>query len=112
MKSDCIYYIPANYAVCATCQIGGYCNQICERFIHKNARNVEITKQGVSTTQAGQEKFVYFQPAHPKKTYVQYDYRTPEGKLFSCVKQTLNECRASRDQWLESNNLKKKNDEN
>lgn len=67
MKSDCIYYIPANYAVCATCQIGGYCHRVCERFIHKNA---------------------------------------------PCVKQTLNECRISRDQWLESNNLKKKNDEN
>lgn len=28
----CLFYVPANYAVCATCAIGGYCHQGCEKF--------------------------------------------------------------------------------
>ncbi|WP_443608078.1 DUF3873 family protein [Alistipes putredinis] len=31
---------------------------------------------------------------------VQYDYRHTDGELFSCVKPTLDECRAARDKWL------------
>ncbi len=32
---------------------------------------------------------------------MQYDYRHPtDGELFSCVKPTLDECRAARDKWL------------
>ncbi|MCB6981429.1 DUF3873 family protein, partial [Bacteroides uniformis] len=30
----------------------------------------------------------------------QYDYRHTDGELFSCVKPTLDECRATRDKWL------------
>ena len=30
----------------------------------------------------------------------QYDYRTPGGRLFSCVAPTLEACRARRDAWL------------
>ena len=34
-------------------------------------------------------------------TLVQYDYRHPiDRELFSCVKPTLEECRAARDKWL------------
>lgn len=33
--------------------------------------------------------------------FVQYDYRTPEGKLFSTVARTLDHCRNRRDAWLE-----------
>ena len=33
-------------------------------------------------------------------TLVQYDYRHTDGELFSCVKPTLDECRAARDKWL------------
>ena len=32
--------------------------------------------------------------------FVQYDYRHTDGELFSCVKPTLDECRAARDKWL------------
>ncbi len=35
-----------------------------------------------------------------KRTLVQYDYRHTDGELFSCVKPTLDECRAARDKWL------------
>ena len=36
-----------------------------------------------------------------RKTLVQYDYRHTDGELFSCVKKTLEDCRASRDAWLQ-----------
>ncbi|MCL2703619.1 MAG: DUF3873 domain-containing protein [Defluviitaleaceae bacterium] len=29
-----------------------------------------------------------------------YDYRHTDGELFSCVKRTLDECRAARDEWI------------
>lgn len=108
METKCKYYIPANYAVCATCQVGGYCNGVCEKFTPKG----EMTVNGVSTAQAGQEKYEYFRPAHrPKETFVQYDYRTPGGELFSCVKPTLQECRECRDKWLQNMNLKNQSNE-
>lgn len=34
-NSDCVYYIPANYAVCSTCKKGGYCHRVCESFVQK-----------------------------------------------------------------------------
>ncbi|KAA4613768.1 DUF3873 domain-containing protein [Bacteroides ovatus] len=33
-----------------------------------------------------------------KETFV--PYRHTDGELFSCVKPTLDECRATRDKWL------------
>ncbi len=63
-----------------------------------------MTINGVSTcTEAGTEKYERFQLGigRRKRTLVQYDYRHPtDGELFSCVKTTLNECRAARDKWL------------
>ena len=38
------------------------------------------------------------------KQRVQYDYRDIDGELFSCVKNTLGECRAARDRWLDKKN--------
>lgn len=36
---------------------------------------------------------------YSKKRFVQYDYRAPDGVLFSCVRRTLAECRKERDLW-------------
>lgn len=62
-----------------------------------------MTVNGVSTTKApGQEQYETFSRkvgARTKK-YVQYDYRHSNGKLFSCVKPTLEACREARDAWL------------
>ena len=45
-----------------------------------------------------------------KRTLVQYDYRHPtDGELFSCVKPTLDECRAARDKWLTEKEEKEDN---
>ena len=62
-----------------------------------------MTINGVSTcTEAGTEKYEKFQIGivRRRRTLVQYDYRHTNGELFSCVKPTLDECRAERDNWL------------
>ena len=65
--------------------------------------STRMTINGVSTcTEAGTEKYENFQMGigRLKRTLVQYDYRSENGELFSCVKPTLDECRAARDKWL------------
>jgi hypothetical protein len=42
----------------------------------------------------------------PKKNLVSYDYRHTDGELFSCVKPTLEQCRANRDKWLKGKTKK------
>ena len=62
-----------------------------------------MTINGVSTCKtAGTEKYESFQSGfgRRKRTLVQYDYRSEDGELFSCVKPTLDECRTARDKWL------------
>ena len=62
-----------------------------------------MTMDGVSTTKApGQEQYQKFTNGTGirKKSYIQYDYRHLNGELFSCVKPTLEACRAARDAWL------------
>ncbi len=64
----------------------------------------EMTINGVSTCQtAGTEKYERFQSGigRRRRTLVQYDYRHTDMELFSCVKPTLDECRAERDKWLD-----------
>jgi hypothetical protein len=48
----------------------------------------------------GQEQHENFTSHINKKSYVQYDYRNTDGKLFSCVRPTLDACRVARDTWL------------
>ena len=63
-----------------------------------------MNKNGISVCQKGTENYEYFTPIHrPKQTFVMYDYRDESGKLFSCVKSTLQECRESRDKWIKDN---------
>lgn len=64
----------------------------------------KLTENGVSTTTAtGQERYETFtrKIGRKVKRYIQYDYRHTDGKLFSCVKPTLEVCRTARDEWLE-----------
>ena len=70
-----------------------------------------LNRNGVSITQApGEEKFVKYRPvAFKGRIFYQYDYRHTDGELFSCVKPTLNECRAARDKWLTEKEEKEDN---
>ena len=56
--------------------------------------------QGCSTCQKGQEHYEDFWDIFKNKYRVQYDYRTPEGKLFSCVADDLDQARIKREVWL------------
>lgn len=67
---------------------------------------------GCSTCPPGQERYEQYNlsgmtgnrwtgaDAKSKRTRVQYDYRTPDGELFSCIGLDLDDCRARRDAWL------------
>ena len=54
--------------------------------------------QGCSTCPAGTEQWEEF--TWEGRRRVQYDYRTPTGRLFSCVAISLDEARKRRDEWL------------
>ena len=62
-----------------------------------------MTKNGVTTTNAtGQEQYETFTSHLGRKPQrmVQYDYRHTDGRLFSCVRKTLEACRTARNAWL------------
>ena len=61
-----------------------------------------MTKNGISTTLAGQEQYetFYLRQRGKRVSRVMYDYRTEDGELFSVVAPTLEECRQKRDEWL------------
>ena len=58
--------------------------------------------RGCSACEAGKENYTTFSTRLGRKQVkrVQYDYRTPEGDLFACVGQSLDDCRRKRDEWL------------
>lgn len=71
---------------------------------------------GCSTCPVGEERYeFYHSPITCKRKIfsencqchegqkIQYDYRDFSGKLFSCVKSSIEECRIARDKWILSN---------
>jgi hypothetical protein len=64
-----------------------------------------MTVNGVTTTtNPGQEQYEFFQRkvGGKWKEYCSYDYRYTDEMLFTCVKPTLEACRAMRDIWLQA----------
>jgi hypothetical protein len=61
---------------------------------------VKTDRNGCSTCPAGAERCETFYSSISRGERVQYDYRTPDGRLFSCVARTLDGARARRDLWL------------
>lgn len=55
---------------------------------------------GCSTCSKGKEHYEYWTGKIDGIERIQYDYRTPEGKLFSTIGRTLEICRNRRDKWL------------
>lgn len=53
---------------------------------------------GCSTCPPGGEQYEQYHTPRGKR--VQYDYRTPEGVLFTCVVRSVEEAREKRDKWL------------
>jgi hypothetical protein len=50
----------------------------------------------------GCEQYEEFYSNALHRDLVQYDYRHTDGVLFSCVKRSLEDCRAARDRWLKN----------
>lgn len=64
-----------------------------------------MTVNGVTTTKTpGQEQYEKFSRriGRKTKTFYSYDYRDLDGELFSCIKPTLEACRAARDAWVKA----------
>lgn len=61
-----------------------------------------INHNGCSVCAAGCENYTTFTTRLGRKSVkrVQYDYRTPEGVLFSCVGKDIEDCRRKRNEWL------------
>ncbi len=61
-----------------------------------------LTENGITTlTTTGEQHQTFIRTENgKKKKYVQYDYRHTNGKLFSCIKKTLQACRVARDEWI------------
>ena len=64
----------------------------------------KMTANGVSTTTTpGTEQYEVFYTGYRtrRRKHYQYDYRHTDGELYSCVADTLKECRQRRDEWLD-----------
>lgn len=55
--------------------------------------------KGISTCKKGEEHFEFFKSIINKKRLIQYEYRSNEGELFTCVAPTLEECRRKMHSW-------------
>jgi hypothetical protein len=62
---------------------------------------MKTDKNGCSITANDQEQYEVFYSPKKIKLY-QYDFRTSEGNLFSCVGQSLAECRKKKNEWLQA----------
>jgi len=64
------------------------------------------TMEKPQNLQNGQEQWENFSFRSNKrgshKERIQYDYRTDNGKLFSCIAKSLEEARQKRDKWIET----------
>ena len=54
----------------------------------------------LGTTYPGKEQYMRYYSDNAQDWMYQYEYRTPKGKCFSCIAQSLTEARAKRDTWL------------
>ena len=60
-------------------------------------------EHGCSKAQSGEERYEEFEVRIgrvERRKRVQYDYRAPDGELFSCVAASLEAARTQRDEWL------------
>jgi hypothetical protein len=58
-----------------------------------------VKQIGCSSCPPGQEKHSEF--IFRKNKLIHYDYRTPEGVLFSTIQNSLREAQMARDRWFE-----------
>jgi hypothetical protein len=59
--------------------------------------------KGCANIANGEEQWEAYFSKLSKKQLIEYQYRAENGKLFSCVRPTVEKCRDLRDEWLENN---------
>jgi hypothetical protein len=59
-----------------------------------------MNENGCAVCAKGEERYEEFYSKIAQKWLVQYDYRAEDGRLFSCVRKSVEKCRESRDNWL------------
>lgn len=59
---------------------------------------MKTDRKGSSTTTPGKEQIEEF--IIRGERFIQYDYRTRDGHLFSCVSTSVEEARSKRDEWI------------
>lgn len=64
------------------------------------ARAARKGKKMITSAECAKGKESYETFNMSGKSYVQYDYRAPDGELFSCVKRNVRFCREARNRWL------------
>jgi hypothetical protein len=73
-----------------------------------NTAENSISHNGCSVCGNGEEKYTRcVLGAFRGSFYYQYDYRHKDGELYSTLKETLDECRAGRDKWVQAKNYKR-----
>jgi hypothetical protein len=74
--------------------------------IEKIKKFLEVKKMSdIQALKNGEEQYTIFtrKVAGKTKKYYQYDYRSENDELFSCIKPTLKICRELKDEWLNKN---------
>jgi hypothetical protein len=66
---------------------------------------MKTDKNGCSTCPCGSEQYEEYYDRFARKNKVQYDYRTLDGKLFSCIASTIEEAQARKNTWLAKRGL-------
>jgi hypothetical protein len=62
-----------------------------------------MNENGCSICKPGEERYNAYFSALAQEWRVHYDYRTPEGVLFSCVTDSVARAKVKRDKWLKEN---------
>lgn len=69
---------------------------------------MKTDNRGCSTCAPGAEQYETFSTrvsGGKYKRMVQYEYRTPAGRLFTCIATDLQTCRQRRDNWMRANRV-------
>lgn len=61
---------------------------------------MKTDKNGCSTTPNNCEQIEKFR--HAGQEFIQYDYRTIDGELFSCVVKNIETARQRKDNWIQT----------
>ncbi len=78
----------------------GWSHRLAEQRRAERQQTPMNDRYGCSTCPKGQERHEEYYDRISKCWRFRYDYRTPDGTLFTCIDNTLADCQARRNAWL------------